>query len=206
MESARRDRTQGWVATASQMSQCQAVAAMLVGKTIAAVRYVNIDYVGGNDPSLYDLPVELRAPRVITSSAEWAAPTWSREGFHAVDYGVEVQLADGDVVHVSWDPPGWTEGLRVIWAPLVGESVTYAGAPAVWDVSQQTPWSAMVGHEVTAFTLEYDLWAGEGDGFWCWRSKLSTAGGAVELILGDADSDGTLGPSSDCIAVVFPAS
>jgi hypothetical protein len=72
---------------------------------------------------------------------------------------------------------------------------------AVWDVSHAGRWHSYMGVEITDVILHYRRWPGEG--YWCSRITVAFGERLVQLLLGDADPEQRLVPSSDNIAVVF---
>ena len=58
-----------------------------------------------------------------------------------------------------------------------------------------------MGVEITDVMLHYRRWP--GGGYWCSRITIAFGDRLVHLLLGDADAEQRLVPSSDNIAVVF---
>ncbi|MEU7869572.1 hypothetical protein [Dactylosporangium sp. NPDC049140] len=168
----------------------------MAGSAVCAVRYVDIDYLRE------DVAPEHRGPRRIVDETDWGRPSWRYDGFDSIDFGVELECVDGRVFSVTWQSPGWTEGL-VFWEqPLIGNAVLPDAAVAVWDVTRRSGWVDFVGEAVRDVRLHYEPW---DDGFWCPSATISFGPGDVRLLLGEVRApDWRLGPSADNIAVIFP--
>ncbi|MFF5233918.1 hypothetical protein [Dactylosporangium sp. NPDC000521] len=174
-------------------------AGQMADAVLAAVRYVDIDYArerraGGHE-----------GPRRIVDEVEWRQPSWRYEGFDSIDYGVEFECVDGRVFSVTWQSPGWIEGLIFWEQPLIGNAVVSDAAVAVWDVSSRSGWQDFVGRTVRGVHLRYEPWSDEG--YWCRQVVISFRRGDVALVLGEARApDWRLEPSADNVAVIFPGS
>jgi hypothetical protein len=57
---------------------------------------------------------------------------------NAVTYGVELTIT-GRVCTVSWDLPGWHEGIWIREVPAHGSAFEDADV-AIWDVSEAARW------------------------------------------------------------------
>ncbi len=58
--------------------------------------------------------------RLVGSSVELAAPDWDCGTFDTADYAVEFTTTSGRVFTVSWDSPGWHEGIWLREVPAAG--------------------------------------------------------------------------------------
>src|SRR5437763_8323129 len=94
-----------WAASSEEADDFQSEAAELIGETVAAVRYVNLDYLAEQFRG------QARGPRLIESSAEWAEATWRHPSCDTVDWAVELLTQSGRYFTVSWDSPGMQEGI-----------------------------------------------------------------------------------------------
>ncbi len=149
-----------WAASAEEAGAFESEAAELVGETVSAVRYVNLDYLAGQFRG------QERGPRLIESSEEWAEPTWRHPACDTVDWAVELRTASGRSFTVSWDSPGMQEGIGLRKVVAVGTAVDESADAAIWDVSQQRGWRDLVGRTVTDVVMHYREW-GEGAALWC---------------------------------------
>ena len=165
----------------------------LAGQRIVRVEYVNIDYRGW-DLGYTDQDVR----RQIVHAVEWREPTWDATVFHHMDYGVELTTANADVWGITWDAPG-----------PAGESIGLRPGRviergAVWDVTEREPWRSSTQAPVTGVSLRYHPWSDDFGGFCCTGVTLHFGAAAVEVLLGDRDTDGTLVPSADNVVVLVP--
>jgi len=188
----------GWALTEADVTAHRDDARALVGQRLAAVRYVNIDYVGMTRPEF-----EGRGPRLIEADQEWQQPSWDFGSFHSVDYGVELHTSQQRVFAISWEPPGQTESLWVDERPLIGSGVSTDAHVAVWDVSSRTRWCEFLDEPTTDVGLHYLAWSPDEPGFWCPRITLWIGDSNIELLLGEARGHGELVPAADNVAVLF---
>lgn len=188
-----------WVATLAEVEEAREHARRLIGLRLAQVRYVNLDYL------VPDRPDGSHGARLVTSEDEWREPTWRYEFGDSVDYGVEFETTCGRLFTVTWDSPGWHEGIWLREVPLIGEAVAAEANVAVWNVSRAGRWDRFVGPEVGDVRLAYKPWAPD-DGYWCSRITVSILDCGIELLLGEGQADQQLHPSADNIAVLFPPS
>jgi hypothetical protein len=174
-------------------------AAQIAGLVLTAVRYVDIDY------RRSEVAPDHRGPREIIDGTEWSDPTWRNDGFDAIDHGVELTCEGGRIFTVTWDSPGFSEGIGLREAPLCGYAVVADADVAVRDVSTGSGWADLIGTPIMDVKLHYYPWNSPyATGFWCPWITISFARGDVHLILGEATGpEEVLGPSSDNIAVVF---
>jgi hypothetical protein len=128
-----------------------------------------------------------------------------REFGDAVDYGVEFETTCGRLFTVTWDSPGWHDGIWLREVPLIAEAAANEATVAVWNVSRAGRWDHFVGPEVGDVHLAYEPWAPD-DGYWCSRITVSTLDRGIELLLGEGEADQQLHPAADNIAVLFPPS
>ena len=184
-----------WVATDDLVAERRDHARELAGSRLSAVSYVLIDY---NQP---DRPNGSRGPRLVAEPAELTSPAWRCGTFDWADHAVELTIATGRVFTCSWDSPGCHEGIWIREIPARGSAYVNDAKVAVWDVSHAGRWDSFMGVEITDVMLHYRLWP--GGGYWCSRIAISFGDRLVHLLLGDADTEQRLVPSSDNIAVVF---
>jgi hypothetical protein len=130
-----------WVGTPQEVEERREHARRLVGRRLASVRYCEIDY------AMADRPEGEEGPRGVSSEAEWREPPWRYDFGDCVDFGAELETACGRLFTVSWDSPGWHEGLWLREVPLIGNAVLAEANSAVWDVSQAGRWDRFIGHE-----------------------------------------------------------
>lgn len=192
------ERPDSWAATEQDVAERRARARRLEGARLAAVRYVTIDYRREElHPSLHGA-----GPRLIEDHDEWKQPTWKFDGFDSMDYGFDLSTDDGRVFSVTWDPPGWHEGISLREEPLLGVSVRSEADVAIWDVSRDSGWAPLVGARITRVELRYRPWSDAEGGFWCPQISIAVEDVAIEVIMADADQ-GRLAPSADNVAVLF---
>jgi len=186
-----------WVETLTEVEERRARASEIVGLELVAVRYCDLDYaqpdrLGGH-----------QGARDVTGQDEWLNPSWRFPFGDSVDHGVELEMTSGTRFTVSWDSPGWHEGIWMRQVPLIGSAVAPEGNVAIWDVSRAGRWDPFVGHGVSGVQLSYKPWA-PNEGYWCSRISLTIQGSDIELLLGEGGTDNELHPSADNIAVLFP--
>ncbi len=186
-----------WVETLAEVEETRARARQIVGLQLAAVRYCDLDYV---QP---DRPDGSRGARYVTGEDECRDPTWRFPFGDSVDHGVEFEMACGRRFTVSWDSPGWHEGIWIREVPVVGAAVAPEASVAIWDVSRAGRWDQLVGQRVSDVSLAYRPWA-PNEGYWCSRITPTIQGSNVELLLGEGGADNELHRSADNIAVLFP--
>jgi hypothetical protein len=184
-----------WVATPAEVEEARDHARRLVGLRLAEVRYVNLDYLRPDGSR--------EGPRLITSEDEWREATWRYDFGDSVDHGVEFETTCGRVFTVTWDSPGWHEGIWLREVSLIGEAVVADANVAVWPVSRAGRWDRFVGPEVGEVHLAYKPWAPD-DGYWCSRITVTILDCDIQLLLGEGEADQQLHPSADNIAILFP--
>ncbi len=194
------EREGSFAATPEQMENHRERARELVGLVLERVRYVDIDY------HRSDRAPNHRGPRPIVEDEEWLNPTWQYDGFDSIDHGVEFETTGARVFTVTWDSPGWTEGISIVERPLVGYAVVDDAEVAVWDVTTRSGWSRFIGKPITDVELHYVPWESPAaTGFWCPRITLTIDKHRMHLILGEARAPIlTLSSSADNVAVLFP--
>jgi hypothetical protein len=186
-----------WVDTLAEVEEARARAGQIVGLELAAVRYCALDY------AQLDRPHGIHGPRNVTAEDEWRDPSWRFAFGDSVDHGVESEMAGGTRFTVSWDSPGWHEGIWIRQVPMIGSAVMPEGNVAIWDVSRGGRWDQFLGHNVSDVQLAYKPWA-PNEGYWCSRIALTIQGSDIELLLGEGAVDNELHRSADNIAVLFP--
>jgi len=187
--------------TAEERDAFQLRAQDLVGLVIARVRYADIDY------ERHVRAPNHRGPRSIIDDAEWAQPPWHYDTFDAIDYGIGIETTAGREFTMTWDSPGWTEGVSLRETPLLGFAAAHDADIALWDVGGRSGWSPYIGQPIDGLALHYEPSGGTtplDSGFWCPAVTLSVANSSIHILLGDADpSTATLTRSADTIAIVF---
>lgn len=195
-DTGRMGRTWSFASSAAEVEKRRHEANELVGETLAAVRYQTIDY------DRHHVTPGMRGQRMIEHESEWANPCWRHIGFHAVEFGIEIDTAGGKFFSVTWDPPGPVESLGI-----QPESLSSALRPdadvAVWDVTAHDAWRDLVDCRVDEVTLHYEPWGVGTQSFWCPQITLTLGTSEVVFLLGDATVDGDLGPAADNLAVLF---
>jgi len=186
-----------WVASLAEVEERRQHALRLAGLQLATVRYCDIDY------AMLDRTGGQQGPRQVLGATEWQEPSFRYEFGDCTDYGVELETACGRVFSVSWDTPGWHEGIWLRELPLIGEAVLPAANTAICDVSRAGRWHRFIGHEISDVQLHYRPWA-PNDGYWCTRITVTIGGSDIQFLGGYGEAGQTLGPSADNIAVLFP--
>jgi hypothetical protein len=189
-----------FAARPEQLEEHRELARELVGLVLERVRYVDIDY------HRTDRAPDHRGPRLIVEDAEWLNPTWQYDTFDSIDHGVEFETTGARLFTVTWDSPGWTEGISIRERPLIGYAVVDDAEVAVWEVTARSGWARFIGRPVTGVALHYVPWESPAaTGFWCARISLTIDTQRMHLILAEARAPAfTLSPSADNVAVVFP--
>jgi hypothetical protein len=195
-------RQWSWAGSKDEADARRREASELVGQRILAVRYFTIDYRRHElHPDLVD-----HGPRTIDDYVDWEEPTWSFDGFDAIDYGLEVTTDSGATFSLTWDPPGDQEGIGLQRTPMLGSAVRADADVAIWPVAGRSPsWASIVEDVVTGVDLHYRPWDEDRGSLWCPHITLLGERASVHIIMGDAQ-DGRLTPSADNIAVLHPAS
>jgi hypothetical protein len=189
------EQWRSWVGSLAEVEERRQHARRLTGLRLAAVRYCLLDY------AMPDRPLG-QGPRLVVSAAEWERPSFRHDFGDTADHGVELVTENGQVFTVSWDSPGWHEGIWLRELPLIGKAVTADANTAIWDVSLAGRWDEFIGHEICDVRLHYRHWAPD-EGYWCSRITVTVRGRDIEFLGGKAES-GVLAPSADDIAVLFP--
>lgn len=196
------ERIWSWAPTAEVVEERRAEARGLVGSSLGAVRYYDIDYFRD------DLAPGHSGSREIFDDAEWEKPSWAAPDCDSVDFGVDLVTIAGDTFSVTWDPPGRHEGIGIQRTPLLGSALLPDGQFAVWNVGARSRWVSLLGKKVTDVDLHYLPWAldstkSSGSGFWCTRVTVSFGDARVVLMLGEVKEGGGVAPSADTVAVLF---
>jgi hypothetical protein len=168
----------------------------IVGKRILEVRYVTIDY------NRYDLARDHVGFREVSDEAEWATKAWSFPHCDSVDFGVEIETADGSLFSIAWDPPGDYEGIGLYPLPM-SQLLRPDADVAVWSVGGSSRWVSKLGATITNAELSYAQWSQISGDYWCTSVILHVGISPITLTLGEASDDGSIAPSSDNVAIVF---
>jgi hypothetical protein len=128
------DRVWSWATTESEVDQRRQHAEQLVGQHISRVRYYTLDYRREElHPELID-----SGPRFIDADSEWNQPTWRYDGFDAMDFGIELETDTSALFALTWDPPGYREGIGLQKVAMLGGGVRRDADVAIWDVSTRS--------------------------------------------------------------------
>lgn len=122
-----------WAQTLAEVDDARARAGRMVGLKLAAVRYYTLDYAESDDG---ERPAGIRH---VTSLEELGSPVWRYPFGDSVDYGVEFEMVCGRWFTVTWDRPGWHEGIWLRECRLAAEALAPGASAAVWDVSSSRP-------------------------------------------------------------------
>jgi hypothetical protein len=127
-------------------------------------------------------------------------PGWAANGFHALDYGVELDV-DGprETWSVTWKMAGDVEALLLYDGPLVGHELRADGEYGRWDVAAEAPWATIVGQRIVS--AELLDWEGYGAAVAPGALHLRFEQGEVVMVLGAATPNGGFAPSVDDVAV-----
>lgn len=191
-------RVNGWVTDEDELAEARAALRMLVGSRIERVRYVELNYGETQDPS------------------------WNLSGpvFDSIDFGVELDLADGALWSFTWRQYDIDNGLIAGAGPLTPAGVSLETFDTyVWDASEH--WHErgprVVGDVASAWDRRgvgpAQNWAGEPVGparesHLCLRTLVLSADDAREAVitLGGRRADWSYEPfAEDNIAVFFSA-
>ncbi|GAB3406255.1 hypothetical protein GCM10027569_16510 [Flindersiella endophytica] len=145
-----------------------------MGRRIEGVRYVELRYE--------------KAP----------GPMWPAAGFDSLDFGLELDLDNGDLWSCTWASPGYDYGLLANRETPIASLLSPDADPAVWDVSER--WRDLGPAEITAVT---PVWTRLETLCQVTIILHSSAGRGTVLTLGAADLDGRFEPSADNVAVFF---
>lgn len=190
------ERFWSWVPDPAGMQERVNHARSLVGAQLQHVRYFTLDYARDRRAPA------AKGPRLILDPREWSEPSWRFPDCDSVDFGVELETADGRVFSSTWDPPGVHEGLGLRAGHLIGSALNEKADAAIWDVTTRSGWAPLVGQSFTDVRLHYLPWA-TPPGFWCRRISLKVGPSLVELLLGEGRVNNSVGPSADNVAVLF---
>ena len=169
----------------------------LVGSRVGRIRYFTLDYARLASGS------EAPGPRIFQKDEEWRDPPWKRPGFDTLDWGLELETDNGLIYSVTWDPPGMREGIGISRAPLIGTALTDDASAAIWDVTERSRWTSVVGQPVDNVTMHYLPWDQHGS-FWCTRVTLDVSGMNPLSSCGRSKTDDpTIHRSADDVAVIF---
>ena len=194
-----------WVTTDEQRERRERHARELVGRTISAVRYFDIDHHRSRNARPDEV---IDGDRWVTDRQEWERPSWQADGFHAIDFGVELETSDRATFTAAWDmlgrfgPPEMYEALSFRRGTIreVVRGGGYPGAFAIWDVGRRSRWTRFLDEPIEDVEL---FWAPWPDALVCGGVALRTGSDSVYLVLGQADANGELVLAADKVAVAF---
>lgn len=190
-------RAWGFAESGAEVEHRQTEAASIVGEQLVEVRYYTLDYERDR------LRPGLTGLHWITAEAEWHEPTWQTPRCDSLDYGVELLTQTGRLFSITWDPPGWREGMGISETPFAETVLRPNADVAVWRVTSQPDWARLLRSPVTAVDLNFIPWGQSTDDYWCTRITISLGDGTVIMMLGEGTTDGQIEPSADNIAVLF---
>ncbi len=187
-----------WAASQAEADAYQAEATDLVGVTIGAIRYLNIDYFAERFRH-----GEI-GPRRVVDDKEWDQPTWRHPACDTVDFAVEIDTRSGRHFTIGWESPGAREGLGLRELLALGNAFREDTEVAIWDVGRQSEWRDLVRNVVSAVVLHYERWDNDG-ALWCPWITVEIDGQKVEFFLGEGQSDkpDSPEPSATNVAVIF---
>lgn len=129
-------------------------------------------------------------------------PYWDGSDFHALDFGVELDLGTGHTWSFIWKQAGRNEGLLAFDGRLIGDQLISDGSFEIWDVAGHPLWQPLLGDSFTAVAAAWTQNPGADICPVTW--VLTTAAGrAVVLTLGSRDTQGSFEGSADDVAVFF---
>jgi len=170
-------------ATARQADERRVAA--LVGRSVVAVRYVELDYSDGGGT---------------------AEPLWGGEGFDALDFGLEFDLDDGTTWSFIWRQAGHNEGL-LAYEGTLRPAQLMEDAGRFWDVGSDSGWSAMLDRPVQAVEGAWlrHQWDVRGESDLCVITWVLRFEGDRDVVitLGDRREDGCFHYIADNVAVFF---
>lgn len=185
-----------WSRGPAEADAFRAEASRLVGQRLARVRYVTLDF------QLEAFP-DASGPRCVESPAEWNDPDWSYAMGDCVEHAVELELASGEHFTVSWESPGEQEGIGLRQVEALGSAVRADARVAVWDVTERSRWSGLIGSSVRSVDLEFRP-SGDSDALWCDQIDVLFGSRRVQFRLATPAADGcSWTRSSDDVAVIF---
>jgi hypothetical protein len=164
------------------------------GTRLGRVRYLDLDY--RRDEFAHGSV----GSRVIVDRREWAQPNWDFPGGHTVDFGIELVAESDRVWSVGWIPPGRMEGLAVYEGAMVPVAISAEASVAVWDVTEHTPWNALLGRPIESVQVEYER-RGDSGSWWCSQIALGFAEASVQLLLAQGTPSGEVASSADNLVV-----
>jgi hypothetical protein len=190
-------RAWGFAESATEVEHRRDEAASLVGEQVVEVTYYTLDYQRDRfRPGLNGL-------HWVSAEAEWAEPTWRTPRCDSLDYGVELVTQTGRRFSITWDPPGWREGMGISEAPFVETVLRPKADVAAWRVTSQPNWATVLTWPVTSVDLNFIRWEQTTDQYWCTRVTIGVGDRTVIMMLGEGTTDGQIEPSADNIAVLF---
>lgn len=194
------DRTWGFAESSAEVEHHQHEAARLVGQQVVEARYYTLDY------KRDQLRRGLTGLHWVTAQAEWDEPTWLTPRCDSLDYGVELRSQTGRLYSITWDPPGWREGLGIRETPFAESVLRPTADAAAWEVTSQSTWATVLRSPVTSVDLNFIPWGETSDQYWCTRVTIRLGDNTVVMMLGEGTADGRIEPSADNIAVLFDES
>ena len=185
--------TKGWVARPEERAAVEQGLTALTGRELAAVRYVELPYGEG--------------------------PMWDAGRFDSVDWGVELEFADGATHSITWQQDSYNETL-LVYPGTVRSRLDPAAETAVWDVTDR--WrehlpAGVAGVETVWAKHEWgpamggprwDVQLDDGhESDYCLVSLLLAGGNGARIVVtlgGDAsDGRGSFVYLADTVAVFF---
>jgi hypothetical protein len=128
-------------------------------------------------------------------------PGWRGEDFHALDFGLELDLEDKVTWSFIWQQAGLDEALLAYRGQLLGDQLISDGDFAVWPINEIRAWQDVLGATVVSTASAWERFHAD----LCpvtWVLQLDS-GRAICLTLGTRTQTGGFTPSHDDVAVFF---
>lgn len=190
----------GFAESTGEVSRRRNEAAAIIGEQITNVVYFSLDY------QRHELRPGARGVHWVTDPTELLAPTWHTLLCDSLDFGVELRTMSGRHFSITWDPPGWREGMGIRETQFIESVLRPTTDVAAWEVTTHSQWSSRLQNPVASVDLHFLPWGESTDQYWCSRVTLGFGDSDVIMMLGEGTQDGQIAPSSDNIAVLFDQS
>ena len=190
-------RAWGFAESTAEAQQRQDDAESLLGEQVVEVTYYTLDY------QRHELRPGVSGLHWVTAAAEWDHPIWRTPWCDSLDYGVELLTQTGRLFSITWDPPGWRQGMGIGEASFVGSVLRPTADVAAWRVTSQPNWAAVLRSPVTSVALNFIPWDQINDECWCTRVTIGFGDAVVIMMLGEGTNASQIKPSADNIAVLF---
>lgn len=144
---------------------------------------------------------QLRAGRYFDIGRTKDAPSWARPEFHALDYGLELDFADGATWSFIWQTIRPWEGLLACEGTLLGHEILLNADCTVRPIKSMPAWKQLIGSIVTSIESAWEDF-GEAQSPFSWIIHFDEARQIV-ITLGAHDDHDGFRPSADDVAVFF---